>query len=86
MFLMSYFHSYRKINNVLQNRTKQKLQLFFVDLELTFNNFDIFNINILYMLVCYTKIKVEEPHVKIMATLKNTATILSNVLNVVMNI
>lgn len=50
----------RNINNVIQKQTKQKLPLFFVDLEPAPNNRDIFNINS----ICYTKIKIEEPHVR----------------------
>lgn len=50
----------RNINNVIQKQTKQKLPLFFIDLEPTPNNRDIFNINS----ICYTKIKIEEPHVR----------------------
>lgn len=50
--------SVRQVTNVLQKTTKNKLPLFFVDLEPAAINTDIFSVTSLL----HTKIKVEEPH------------------------
>lgn len=50
----------RNITNVLHSQTKTPLPLFFVDLEPSPNNTDVFKINSL----CYTKIKIEAPKPK----------------------
>jgi len=50
--------SVRQVANVLQKVTKNKLPMFFVDLEPATINKDIFNLTSLL----HTKIKVEEPH------------------------
>ncbi|KAL4132549.1 hypothetical protein QTP88_009678 [Uroleucon formosanum] len=51
-------YSVRQVANVLQKVTKNKLLMFFVDLEPDTINKDIFNLTSLL----HTKIKVEEPH------------------------
>lgn len=43
-----------------QQATKKSLPLFFVDIKPALNNKDIFKIELL----CYSKIKIEETHVK----------------------
>lgn len=50
----------RNINNVLHRQTKTPLPMFFIDLEPDNNNSEIFKLTSL----CYTKIKVEAPHVR----------------------
>lgn len=52
--------SVRSVTNVLHTQTKQPLPLFFVDLEKSSSNVDIFNIHH----VAYFKVRVEEPHRK----------------------
>jgi len=50
--------SVRQVSNVLQKTTKNKLPMFFVDLELAEINKDIFGVTSFL----HTKIKIEEPH------------------------
>lgn len=50
----------RQITNVLHKTTKLKLPIFFVDLEPSELNKDIFHINH----ILYTKVKIEEPYKK----------------------
>jgi len=50
----------QNITNVLHKSTKTPLPLFFVDLEQSESNQDIFKLTLL----CYSKVKVEIPHVK----------------------
>lgn len=50
----------KNITNVLHKSTKTPLPLFFVDLEQSESNQDIFKLTLL----CYSKVKVETPHVK----------------------
>jgi len=50
--------SVRQVSNVLQKTTKNKLPMFFVDLEPAEINKDIFRVTSLL----HTKIKIEEPH------------------------
>jgi hypothetical protein len=60
--LLSNGHFARNINNVLQYNTKRPLPLFFINIEQANNNKDIFKIEFL----CYSKIKIEEPHIKLL--------------------
>lgn len=56
--LAKHGHITRNVAPVIHPVSKQTLPLFFVDLEPRANNTDIFDLELL----CYTKIKVEEPH------------------------
>ncbi|KAL1123506.1 hypothetical protein AAG570_002584 [Ranatra chinensis] len=51
-------HRVRAVSNVLHPKTKERLPLFFVDLEPASNNSDIFKIPKIY----FSSIRVEEPH------------------------
>lgn len=50
----------KNITNILKAQTKEPLPLFFVDLNPSPNNQDIFNLKT----ICFTKIKVEAPHIR----------------------
>lgn len=51
-------YSVRQVTNVLKKITKNKLPIFFVDLEPASINNDIFSVTPLL----HTKVKIEEPH------------------------
>ncbi|KAL4149757.1 hypothetical protein QTP88_003625 [Uroleucon formosanum] len=50
----------KNVTNVLKSQSKEPLPLFFVDLNPSPNNQDIFKINYL----CFTKVKFEAPHIR----------------------
>lgn len=50
----------KNVTNILKSQSKEPLPLFFVDLNPSPNNQDIFKINN----ICFTKVKVEAPHIR----------------------
>ncbi|CAG5051728.1 unnamed protein product [Parnassius apollo] len=58
--LQAKWHAIRQIFNVLHRTTKEKLPLYFVDLELQANNKDIFNIKY----INHVNVAIEAPYKK----------------------
>jgi len=50
----------KNVTNILKSQSKERLPLFFVDLNPSPNNQDIYKINN----ICFTKVKFEAPHIR----------------------